>query len=339
MSNDRSPVGLVLGSALAPERIQEVAVSGERLGFGQLWLAEDYFFTGGISGAAAVLGATKEIPVGLGIVSAMVRHPAVLAMELATLARMYPGRVLPGIGLGVPHWLGQMGVNPRSSLTAMRECFTSLRALLGGEEVTSAGDYFSFDKVALTYPVEGEQLPLFSGVMGPKMLQLAGETADGTILSVLASPQYVRWAREQIAAGAARAGREDEHHRISTFALFAIDEDGERARAAVRPLVAFYLATVAESALVRAYGVTDQVLELAKDGVDAVEAAMPDQWVEDLAIAGTPAECAEKVERLLDAGSDTVELFPVPPERAADLIELAAAEMLPRIAPRAVEPA
>ena len=79
-----------------------VARRGEELGFGELWLAEDYFFTGGISGATAVLAETKEVPVGLGIVSAMVRHPAVLAMEIATMARMYPGRVHPGIGLGVP---------------------------------------------------------------------------------------------------------------------------------------------------------------------------------------------------------------------------------------------
>ena len=122
MSNGRPPVGLVLGSALPPEDIPTVARRGEELGFGELWLAEDYFFTGGISGATAVLAQTTEVPVGLGIVSAMVRHPGVLAMEIATMARMYPGRVHPGIGLGVPAWIDQMGLTPPSQLGAMREC-------------------------------------------------------------------------------------------------------------------------------------------------------------------------------------------------------------------------
>ena len=64
MTQDGPPVGLVLGSALPPERCVEIAHRGEQLGFAELWLAEDCFFTGGIAGATAVLGATKRIPGG-----------------------------------------------------------------------------------------------------------------------------------------------------------------------------------------------------------------------------------------------------------------------------------
>jgi 5,10-methylenetetrahydromethanopterin reductase len=331
MTQGGPPVGLVLGSALPPENIKQIAIEAEKLGFHQLWLAEDYFFTGGISGATAVLEATESIPVGLGIVSAMVRHPAVLAMELSTMARMYPGRLLPGIGLGVPDWMRQMDLNPKSSLTALRECVGSLRALLAGEELTSEGRYFSFDKVKLTYPLPDEQLPLYMGVLGPKMLQLSGEIADGTVISVLAGTEYVRWARERTLEGAQKAGR-DYDHKLATFALFACDEDGKAARDAIRPTLAFYLATVAESALVREYGITEQVLALAADGgPEALAAAMPDQWLEDLVVAGTPDECAEKINRLLEAGSASVELFCVPTERASELINLAAEKILPQV--------
>src|SRR5205085_2712578 len=109
-----------------------------------LWLAEDYFLTGAISGAASVLATTERISVGLGIVSAVVRHPAVLAMECSTLARIHPGRFWPGIGLGLPYLIGQMGLKPRSQLGAVRECTTSVRRLLAGEELTEQGDIFSF---------------------------------------------------------------------------------------------------------------------------------------------------------------------------------------------------
>jgi alkanesulfonate monooxygenase SsuD/methylene tetrahydromethanopterin reductase-like flavin-dependent oxidoreductase (luciferase family) len=322
-------VGLVLGSALAPEEIAQMACFGESLGFSELWLAEDYFFTGGISGAACALGATERIRVGLGIVSAMVRHPAVLAMEISTLARIYPGRLLPGIGLGVPSWVEQMDLLPRSPLSAMRECVTSVRRLLAGEELTETGASFGFRNVRLTYPAL-EQLPVYMGVIGPKMLELSGEVADGTIGSVLATPEYVTWARGQIAIGQARAGRTG-HHPFATFALASIGRDGKAAKKTIRQAVAFYLAAMPANAMTDAYGISEQTRELAKGGPEAFEREMPDQWIEDLAIAGEPDECAEKIRRLLAAGADSVALFPCPAEQARDMVELVAAEVLPRL--------
>ena len=329
MANGRPPVGLVLGSSLPPEDISTVARRGEELGFGELWLAEDYFFTGGISGATAVLEQTKEIPVGLGIVSAMVRHPAVLAMEIATMARMYPGRVYPGIGLGVPAWIEQMGLTPPSQLGAMRECVGSVRRLLDGEELTESGTSFEFNQVKLTHPVS-EKVPLYMGVVGPKMLKVSGEIADGTVISVLAGTEYVRWAREQIDAGRAAAGRSD-HHRIVTFAMFSVDEDGATARDRLRGIMGFYLAAMARSSLTEVYGIVDELVILAEGGPASVANGMQDAWIDDLAVAGTPGECAERIQALLEAGSDSVILFPVPPEDATGVVEMAARDVLPRL--------
>ena len=327
---DRIPVGLVLGSALAPEEIGEMAQLGERLGFGELWLAEDYFFTGGISGAAFALAATERISVGLGIVSAMVRHPALLAMEISSLSRTHPGRLLPGIGLGVPFWVGQMELMPRSPLAAMRECVTSVRRLLAGERLTENGATFAFHDVQLAYPAP-ERPALFMGVIGPKMLELSGEVADGTIGSVLASPQYITWARERIASGQARANRSDRHP-FTAFAMFSVSRDSRSAKQAIRQAVAFYLSAMPDNAMTDVYGIKEQAVELTKKGsLEAVARELPDQWVEDLAIAGEPDECAAGIRRLLDAGADSVALFPVPAERARELVELAAAEVLPRV--------
>ena len=327
MSGGTSPVGLVLGSILAPEHLRQAAAAAETLGFGQLWMAEDCFTCGGISGAGAVLGATSEIPVGLGIVNGMVRHPALLSMELSTLARMHPGRLVPAIGLGLPDWLRQLGVYPPSPLGALEECVRSVRALLDGEEVNADG-YFRFDRVKLSFPVS---VPIQMGVMGPRMLRLSGAIADGTVLSVLASPAYVSWARDRITEGAERAGRDAARHRVATFALCTVDADGERARADMRPLLAFFLDAVKHSTLVSALGIADELLALAADGVETLAARMPAAWLEELAIAGDPAECAAKVDRLLAAGSDTVELFPAPSEQASEFAKVVAEQMLPRL--------
>lgn len=322
-----TPVGLVLGSMLPPERIAETARLAERLGYGEIWLSEDAFFTGGISGATAALAATEEIPVGLGVVSAMTRHPALLAMELATVARMYPGRLLPGIGLGVPAWLRQMGLWPRSQLRAMRECLTAVRRLLDGEEVSDEGASFAFRGVRLSYPLP-EPPPIYMGVVGPRMLRLSGEIADGNVLSVLASLEYVRWAKEQIAAGAGETSRP---RPLTLFALFSVDRDGQRARDAVRDAMAFYLADDPRNALTEVYGIADELSELASDGVDGLAGLLPAQWIEDLAIAGTPDECALKLRRYLEVGVDSVALVPLPARRARETVELAASSVLPAL--------
>ena len=183
MSVKTPAIGLVLGTAIPPEGVREAAAASERIGFDELWLIEDYFFTGAISAATAALGATERLPVGIGIVSAMVRHPAVLAMEIATVARMYPGRFRPGVGLGAPAWLDQMGLRPKAQLTALRDCLTAVRDLLAGEAVTRSA-FFQFNGISLTYPPT-TPTPLYMGVLARKGLMLSGEIADGTILSAL----------------------------------------------------------------------------------------------------------------------------------------------------------
>lgn len=325
------PVGLVLGSEIPPDRLAAVAAAAEDHGFAEVWLAEDYFMTGGIAGAGIALGATSRMPVGLGVVSAVARHPALLAMEVATLAHAHPGRVHPAVGLGVPAWLDQMGLRPDSALRAVREAVTSLRALLGGEELDEPTSTFHFDGVRLAYPLDVVP-PIRLGVAGPRMLRLSGEVGDGTLLSVLAGPDYVRWARDRIAEGAARAGRDPAHHEVVVFAIHSSDRDGDAARAMLRPTVAFYLAAGGRNALTDAYGISDD-LEAMLDagGVDAVRDALPDAWVDDLTVSGTPEECATRVRDLLDAGADRVCLFPVPADRTDDLIATAGARILPAL--------
>ena len=322
---DGAPVGIVLGSHLPPERIVRVARRAEELGFGELWFSEDCFFAGAFSGMAAALAATERIPVGLGVASAVTRHPALLAMECATLSRLYPGRFWPGVGLGVPFWLQQMGLLPRSPLGAVRECVESVRRLLAGEEL-SAERLFTFDQVALTH-LPAEELPIYLGMVGPKGLELSGRIADGSVLSVLAGVDYVRWAREQIVAGAAE--RASEPHRVVTYVLYSVDVDGAVARKAVRDATGFYLTAMPDNALSEVYGIQQELQALVAGGTLAQE--LPAAWLEDLAVAGSPDEAAAKIRALLDAGSESVCLWLFPLDRSEEILELTAREVLPRL--------
>jgi alkanesulfonate monooxygenase SsuD/methylene tetrahydromethanopterin reductase-like flavin-dependent oxidoreductase (luciferase family) len=327
----RAPVGVVFGSVTPPELIARSARRAEELGFGELWFSEDCFFSGGMSGMAQVLAATREVPVGIGAVSIASRHPAITAMELAGLARTHPGRVVPGVALGVRAWLDQMGVLPAAPLTALRETVGVLRDLLAGKEVTVDGGAHRLRGVRLDFPPP-EPLPVHVAAVNEKALRLSGEVADGTILSVLAGSAYVRWARERIAEGARRAGRDPGTHRVTTFALYAVDADAARARAAVRDAVALFLAAERASALVRVPGLDAELHDLlAAGGASDLAARIPDRWLDEVAIAGDPAHCAARVQELLDAGSDAVGLWLFPTDRAEEVAELTAREVLPRL--------
>lgn len=330
MSN-RSPVGVLVHGSTPPDKLVPVCRGIEDAGFGAVWLAEDYFFLGGPTSAAMALQATREIPVGIGILSAVVRHPAVTAMEISTLSLAYPGRLLTGIGHGVPFWTKQMGLYPKSPLRSLRTVIETTRALLDGETLTITEGPYLFDNVTLTHPNPGA-VDLYAGVIGPKSLELAGEIADGTIMSVIAAPKYLDFAREWIAKGAAKSGRDPAAHAMPTFVLYHVDRDGDAARTAAREGLAFYLMAVGPTPMTGVYGINDQLVEiLALGDLAAVTAALPDEWVDTFTIAGTPAECTGKIRAFLAAGATSVVLAPYPAGANDAVLALTAGDVLPHV--------
>ena len=216
-------IGVVLRPTLAPEQLADQARAAEAAGASELWLWEDCFYTGGIAATATALAATKRMIVGIGILPAPVRNAAFTAMELATLARLNPGRVHAGLGHGVSDWMRQIGVKPASQLTLLEEVTVAVRALLRGQTVTTEGRYVRLRDVALNHP-PAQPPPISLGVRGPKSLRLSGRHADGTILDASANPDDVRAARAAIEEG--RNGIEGlSAHRITVFAEPDADRD------------------------------------------------------------------------------------------------------------------
>jgi alkanesulfonate monooxygenase SsuD/methylene tetrahydromethanopterin reductase-like flavin-dependent oxidoreductase (luciferase family) len=177
----------------APEQIGSVARAAEQAGLAQLWIWEDCFKESGIATAAAMLATTSRINVAIGLLPAPLRNVALAAMEVATLARLFPGRLTVGVGHGVQEWMGQAGARVGSPMTLLREYTTALSALLRGERVTTHGQYVRLDDVALDYPPLNVP-PLLIGGIRPRTVSLAGELADGLIMPGGLSPDDVRTA-------------------------------------------------------------------------------------------------------------------------------------------------
>ena len=189
-------IGMCFDRTFPPGFVTEVAHHLDEGGADQLWIIEDCFYTAGVSLAATALATTERLNVGIGILPAVARNPAVTAMEIATLCELAPGRVLPGIGHGVQSWMEQMGARTPSPLTTLEETIVAVRRLLAGENVTMHGRHVELDEVQLDRP-PAIVPPVLAGVRGPKSLQMAGRVAGGVVLAEPASPAYVAWALEQ----------------------------------------------------------------------------------------------------------------------------------------------
>ena len=203
-------LGVVFLPQLPPERLAGVARTADEAGLDELWLWEDCFRQSGIASAAAALAWTRRLRVGIGLLPVPLRNVALTAMEVANLERMFPGRLRLGVGHGVQEWMGQVGARAASPLTLLREHLDALRALLRGEQVSTAGRYVRLDRVALDWP-PAEPPAVLAGAGGPRSLRLSGECADGTILTGGTSPARLREARLIVDEGRAAAARTEPH--------------------------------------------------------------------------------------------------------------------------------
>lgn len=334
---DLSRVGVLLAGVPA-DRVAEVARTAERLGFGSLWAPEDYPERPAAVMAALALAATERITVGTGITSLATRHPLVAAMEAATLAEAAPGRTAAGVGLGLPGTLVPLGALPARPLTAVRERALAVRRLLDGDTVSLDDPAARLDGVRLAHP-PAVAPPLVLGALGPRMLALAGEIADGLIVSSLGTEAYLRLA---IAQAAAARPVDRPPLRITAFAWYHLAGQDSGAgtggsvradatgRDVLRPNAAGALGFIGPGPLTDADGWSDELGQMRASGQPVVD-LIPDTWVDEMVVAGAAATCARGIARRLRAGADEVVICPMGADPVAQ-IERTAAEVGPLLA-------
>lgn len=281
--------------------VTDVARRLEAGGADELWIIEDCFYTAGPTLSAAALSVTERLTVGLGILPAVARTAAVTAMEIATLCALAPGRFLPGIGHGVQEWMGQMGVRPKSPLTALDEVTVAVTRLLAGETVSMDGRTVFLDTVKLDAP-PAKAPPILLGVRGPKSLALAGRVGGGVVLAEPASPSYVR-------ASVENAGS-PEGFVVAAFSAFCVRADRKTAYEWTAPWLAGLLEEK-NPALPALPFYDDLVRRYDQSGVPGL-VSMPTEWWLELGPIGTLDDAATHLDALEAAGVHHVGLFPDP---------------------------
>jgi alkanesulfonate monooxygenase SsuD/methylene tetrahydromethanopterin reductase-like flavin-dependent oxidoreductase (luciferase family) len=257
-----------------PEDLRDAVVAAEAAGLAELWMWEDCFRPSAYAVAGAALAWTERLRIGVGISPLPLRNIAATAMEIATLERMFPGRLLPGLGHGVQSWMAQVGARPASPLTLMTEQLPALRALLAGERVSTEGRYVRLRDVALDWPPASAPR-VYAAAEGPRTLRLAGAVADGVVLDSRHTPDELAAMIALVRDGRAEAGREGSAD-VVAYVVTAFGDD-----AAARAAAALGDAASREDASERALaGSRDAVAEQA----EAFYAA----GVDDLVLLPTP---------------------------------------------------
>jgi alkanesulfonate monooxygenase SsuD/methylene tetrahydromethanopterin reductase-like flavin-dependent oxidoreductase (luciferase family) len=233
----------------------------------------------GLIQATALLASHPSLPVQTGVYLLALRHPAVVARQLATIGSIAPGRLTFGVGLGGddPRELELCGVDPKTRGARMDEALTLLRAFLRGEPVDFDGRFFAVDRAAIR-PAPHPRPPVIVGGRSDAAVRRAGRLGEGWI-GVWVSPQRFADATELVAETAADHGRADVEwrHVLQLWAGFGPDRESGRRRVA--------------TAMERSYQL----------GFDRFERYVP---------VGTPDDVAEALVPYLDRGCRRFNIVP-----------------------------
>ncbi|HXF98518.1 MAG TPA: LLM class flavin-dependent oxidoreductase [Gaiellaceae bacterium] len=278
----------------------------EALGCDFVWVNDDRLQKDPFSCLAAIALRTERVQLGTGVTNPYSRHPALLATAVATLDELSEGRAVLGLGAGGTNHRA-LGVTRTAPVRTMREAIGLVRGLLRGEVVSVEGPALVAHEAVLDFEPLRADIPIYLGARGPRMLELAGELADGAIVGNVATVEGWRYARARVRAGAMRAGRDPDQVQLVAWLYCSIADDAAAAEDAVRPMVATSLVT--SRPILADLGLTyparfAETMErlgwrLSAEAVRAAGEVLPAEALSWFSLAGTPEGCRHRLARLL----------------------------------------
>jgi probable F420-dependent oxidoreductase len=312
-------LGIFFTGLPAPMAIDYATRADER-GFRSAWFPE-ITFADSFGPATAAALRTSRILLGTGIVGIWSRSPVTMALQAATLHQISGERLVLGLGVQargyVSAWHGQ---HYRTPVNAMREFVTITRRLLDGERVSFEGDVFSVRDFQLQMEAPSQPTRIYVAANGPKMIQLAGELADG-MLGYFHSVEYVRdTVLPNLCEGAARAGRDVSAIDVTVGFPSVVTRDDSGIELAKGQVMMFATAldsapAYADSIAAAGFGDTAQEIRalVAAGDLRAAVEAVPDAMADALTLSGDPDHVRQRIDAYRAVGLTGVMLNPSPP--------------------------
>ena len=319
MSIDR--VALYLQDAHPIREGMKLAQFAEKHGFEAVWQAESRLVRDAIVPMSAYAAVTERIKVGSGVINNWTRNVGLLAATLLTLDDLAPDRIICGIGAWWDPLAHNVGIQRRKPLLAMRETINVIRRLLAMENVTFHGEFRHVEGIELDV-VHGQREPrnvaVMIGATGMKMMELAGEIADGVVLNYSVPVEYDDPALEHLRIGAQRGGRTLDDLDRPQLIVCSVHHDKAAALDGSRALLTQYLAQ--QPHIAKASGVSDDVVNqiqnilgwpATKEQIKEAMRFVPDALVQRITATGTPEEVKAKVKEYMAHGCTCPILYPL----------------------------
>jgi alkanesulfonate monooxygenase SsuD/methylene tetrahydromethanopterin reductase-like flavin-dependent oxidoreductase (luciferase family) len=308
MSGEMPEIGVTMpGLGTRLDRFAEFAVLAEEAGFDAVW---DYeFWRNPFTIHMTTAAATERIPLATGVAAAFSRSPYELANAAADVDELSGGRLILGIGPGALEFLEWFHSVPTTQVAARMSEYLDVVRMSWDQlhtqdpSLSYEGEHYRFTSPPFN-PWGGRELvrtriPIFLAAMKPKMMQLAGEKADGWI-GYMSPPDFLNdHVKKHLAIGAARAGRDPATIRLASETICSVHEDRDVAMHRARIQVGLYVCNHVSNAIVEFAGLQedrDAVLNaVMQRGLRAAAEVTSDALVDTLSITGTPDECRDKI--------------------------------------------
>ena len=286
------------------------AEAADAAGFDGVWTSELYNRSATVTLAAAALR-TSRARLGSGIIYGVGRSPLMLAAEAADLDELSGGRFILGLGNGTRRMISDWhGLDGEAPAVRMEELVPLVRKIwrLPEEPIDHDGRFYKLKLAALDRSGRVPEIPIYTAGVGARMIESAGRVADGLLGHALFTAEHIaEVVRPAIAKGAAHADRDPADVAVASLVISVVDDDADRARAEAAAQIAFYCSAKTYGALLDSHGFVAEGAAIreafAAGDFPAMVAAVSDDMVDRMALAGTPDEvkaAARRYEGILD---------------------------------------
>ncbi|WP_406533715.1 5,10-methylenetetrahydromethanopterin reductase [Methanobrevibacter sp.] len=269
----------------------------EDVGFQYAWITDHYNNKNVYETLALIASETETIKMGPGVTNPYVRSPAISASAIATIDEISEGRATFGIGPGDKATFDALGIAWEKPVSTIKAAIADINTLLAGEK-TEGGAALGGAKAVQ------EHIPIYMGAQGPKMLETAGEIADGVLINA-SNPKDYEAAMPMIKKGIEAAGGDKEFD-VGAYTATSIGADSDAAKNAAKIVVAF-IAAGSPPPVIERHGLPEgfntQMGEfLAKGDFGGAIGAVTPEALDAFSVCGTPDEFIPKIEGLAEMG-------------------------------------
>jgi 5,10-methylenetetrahydromethanopterin reductase len=301
------PVGVFFDGFSSTAEMLEACREAELAGASSLWFAQHMGYREAMVWAAAAASVTQRATLVPTAISPYLWPPLPVAMAVSTLGELAQGRVILTVSVGNILNLGESGIEPVKPIRIMREYVDALRALWRGKPVVHDGELHKLRGAKMAF-AQGRRFPIYIASTGPQMLKLAGEIADGVLLSAGLTLVSTKQCLARAQAGAEAKGRDSAALRKCSLINCHVSRDGAAAKAATLRKLAFLFRSRGHAENIKSSGLEIDHRAImachARHDFDAAVRLLPLEAADVFAVAGTPAQCHARLEDYLAIGLD-----------------------------------